>query len=105
MARRVCLEPGCPALTDKPRCPAHTRDREAARGSKEDRGYGRQHQAERRRWRAIIDSTGATCARCGAPLRRGDAFHLDHTADRRGWLGPSCPKCNLSAAGKASHGL
>lgn len=42
--RRPCLHPGCPALTDRGRCPAHERapqqrhDRD--RGSSAQRGYG-----------------------------------------------------------------
>lgn len=43
------------------------------------------------------------CARCGHPVGRD--FHLDHTDDRTGYLGPSHPSCNLRAAGLAAHGL
>lgn len=36
---RVCLEPGCPALVESGRCPAHARHVERRRGSAASRGY------------------------------------------------------------------
>ena len=36
---RPCGIPGCPVLTDGPRCPAHQRQHEQARGSRIERGY------------------------------------------------------------------
>jgi hypothetical protein len=35
-----------------------------------------------------------TCARCGEPIEPGDAFDLDHTDDRAGYLGASYQACN-----------
>lgn len=42
------------------------------------------------------------CARCGEYIQPGAAWHLDHS-DRTRYLGPSCARCNTSAAGKAAH--
>lgn len=104
MAKRVCADPGCPTLTDTTRCTEHTRAKDKARGTKQQRGYDATHDRERTRWRKLINTRGATCARCAAPIQPGEPFHLDHTSDRGSYLGPSHPECNLSAAGKASHG-
>jgi hypothetical protein len=54
-------------------------------------------------WAARIQQGGVTCARCGKALTSATPWHLDHNADRTGYLGPSCAACNTSAAGKASH--
>lgn len=104
MARRVCIEPGCPTITDRTRCPEHERAKDKARGTRRERGYDATHDRTRR---AILTQINAgeriTCWRCG--IRLGTDFHLDHTSDRSGYRGPSCPACNLHLAGKAAHGL
>jgi hypothetical protein len=105
MAKRVCAEPGCPTLTDSTRCTEHTRQRDKARGTRQARGYDAQHDRDRARWRKVIDLGGWPCARCPHRIQPGEPFHLDHTADRTGYLGPSHEHCNLSAAGKARHGI
>ena len=104
MGKRVCSEAGCPVLVDKAgRCPAHTRAKDKARGSRQARGYGAAHDAERRRWAKVIARMPVPCARCCEPITAGMTWHLDHTDDRTGYLGPSCAPCNLSAGGKAAH--
>jgi hypothetical protein len=62
------------------------------------RGYDAAHRRERARWRKIIDAEGADCSRCGRPIHPGQPFHLDHTADRTGYLGASHAACNVRAA-------
>lgn len=106
-AKRPCPVPGCPELTDGGRCPTHKttlqRTQDAQRGTPTERGYGPAH----RRLRARIARTleGRPCAReCGHIFRHGEPFDLDHTDDRSGYLGPSCPSCNRSAAGRAPRG-
>lgn len=103
MARmKVCSEPGCPVLSENQRCDQHTRERQRARGTSHDRGYGIAHQRERQR----ISSAGIEnfrCARCGVPFEQGEPFQLGHTDDRKAWSGPEHLRCNLSAAGQASH--
>jgi hypothetical protein len=102
-AKRVCSVPNCPTLTDGGRCPTHRRMAEQQRGTPTQRGYGASFQAERRQWKAMLDTEPWPCARCGRPIQPGEPFHLDHSDDRSGLLGPSCPKCNTSAGGKAAH--
>jgi hypothetical protein len=63
------------------------------------RGYGYQHQ--RRRQQAISRMTpGQPCTRCGAPIQPTDNLHLDHTDDRRGYLGLAHARCNVTAGAK-----
>ena len=104
MSKRVCAEADCPVLIDGPgRCVTHTRAKDKARGSRQQRGYDARHDAERKRWAKVIARVPVPCARCGQPITAGMAWHLDHTDDRAGYLGPSCAPCNLSAGGKAAH--
>ena len=104
MSKRVCSQPGCAVLIDTSGyCPTHARERDKARGSKEQRGYGAAHSKERAKWAAIIARMPVLCSRCHLPITADMDWHLDHTPDRRGYLGPSHATCNLSAAGKAAH--
>ena len=101
---RPCPTPGCPTLTRGGRCTTCARHHDAGRGRRQARGYDATHDRERRRWTAILARQPVPCARgCGALIHTGDQWHLDHTDDRTGYLGPSCAHCNLSAAGKAAH--
>ena len=107
--RRVCAQPGCPTLVDQGAyrglCPTHRKERDAARGSRTDRGYGADHQRARRAWQRRIDAgEPVRCWRCGA-LVAGTDWHLDHTSERDGYRGPACTSCNLHLAGRARHGL
>lgn len=103
-AKRVCTEPGCPVLVEGGRCTPHTRQRDQARGTKAERGYGAEHWRLRKAVAAEVAAGRAVCARCGMRLSPSTPWHLDHTDDRRGYLGPSHTTCNLSAAGRKSHG-
>jgi hypothetical protein len=68
------------------------------------RGYGARHQAERKRWDALVQAGIVTCARCGFLIEPGTrGWHLDHAEDRLGWLGPSHASCNLRAAGQLGN--
>ena len=110
MARRVCRD--CPTIYDprergarSGRCPDCARAADRARGTREQRGYGIEHQRIRSTWQRRIDGgEDVRCSRCGAPITAADPWHLDHTADRSDYLGPACARCNLSAAGVCSHG-
>ena len=105
MPKRPCVEAGCPALipAGTTRCIECARKKDKERGTRQARGYGSEHEAERRKWERIIRQGGWPCARCDNRIQPGDAFHLDHAEDRSTYLGPSHAHCNLSAAGKASH--
>jgi hypothetical protein len=102
-AKRVCSQPGCPHLTDSGRCDEHRKQADRDRGTRQQRGYGNDH--DRGRAQAVRQATAGTpCARCHHPLGpdyRG--AHYDHTDDRTGYLGLSHPGCNVSAGGKAAH--
>lgn len=110
MARlRVCAEPGCPELGTTPRCPTHTREREHARGTRQQRGYDAAYDRARRSWQRRLDR--GEHVDCHAPvclmpsrwLLPGQPFDLGHD-DQRRIRGPEHPICNRSAGGKAAHG-
>lgn len=103
---RPCPKPGCPEPTPPSQryCDEHLAEYEQARGTKADRGYGKQFQSDRKAWVRIIAQGGVTCWRCYKPLLPGQPFHLGHDDEDRSIIrGPECPPCNLRAAGKASH--
>jgi hypothetical protein len=95
MALRVCAESGCPELTESARCPAHTRTKDKARGTRQQRGYGRAHELLRARWVPKVAAGKVNCARCGERISPLEPWHLDHTDDRAGYLGPSHVRCNV----------
>jgi hypothetical protein len=108
MPYRVCIEPGCPTLIDKAegkRCKAHRATFEKRRGTKTERGYGAEHQRERRRLAPIVARGRTRCSRCGELIRKGSAWVPDHNEDRTGYRGASHAECNNSAAGLAAHGM
>jgi hypothetical protein len=73
-----------------------------AKQSRSRRGYGGAHKAIREQYRKAIDANQVVlCARCRRRILPGQKFHLDHSADRRSYLGVSHARCNLVAAGKA----
>lgn len=102
-ASRVCPVVGCPVLTTGGRCATHRRQVDRARGSRQARGYDRDHELLRKQWAPRVATGTVACARCSRTIRAGQAWHLDHKNDRTGYLGPSHDSCNLSAAGKAAH--
>ena len=67
------------------------------------RGYGSQHQAERRRWEPIVEVGEATCARCHKPLAPNEPFDLGHNDDRTEWTGPEHVSCNRSAGARNAN--
>lgn len=108
-AMRPCLEDGCPRPVPRgtTRCPAHARARDRARGTRQARGYGRDHDRLRRALAPLVDTGRATCWRCGLPIAPGEPWDLGHDDhDRTITRGPEhAYTCNRSAAGRASHGL
>jgi hypothetical protein len=72
-------------------------------GTTHGRGYGKRHEAERRRWEPVVAAGRATCWRCKQwldPTQPWDLGHDDH--DRSRYRGPEHTHCNRSAGGKAS---
>lgn len=112
MAMRVCQVDGCGELvaadTRGRRCATHRRAAELARGTRQARGYGATYDATRRDYAARMAAGQVfTCWRCGRPLGAGSDWHLGHDdTDRTVIRGPECGRrCNLSAAGRARHGV
>jgi hypothetical protein len=108
MAKRVCAEAGCPTLTDATRCTTHTRAKDKARGTRQQRGYTAEHDREARAWRErVARGELVKCWRCGKPITDPSDLHLGHDdLDRSITRGPEHGRaCNLSAAGRARHGL
>ena len=98
-ALRVCPVAGCPELTPGGRCAGHRQQAEQRRGTRQQRGYGPEHDAERRRWAPKVGAGEVDChaPTCVMPTRRiqpGQDWDLGHTDDRRTWRGPEHARCN-----------
>jgi hypothetical protein len=97
-APRPCLVSGCPLLTTTgPRCPTHTRQKDQARGTRQQRGYDATHDQARR---ALIATLPHYCAYgCGRTLTHPNELVAAHRVDghpEHGWI-PSCQQCNRAA--------
>jgi hypothetical protein len=100
---KVCIEPGCAQLQHETRCAAHRRGREQARGSRQDRGYDAEHDAERRRWAPLVATGAVKCWRCRLHIAADAPWDLGHDdADRSRHRGPEHVRCNRSTAGRIS---
>lgn len=62
------------------------------------RGYGTAHQRLRGQWSLLVAAGSVACARCSELIRPGQPWHLDHSDDRRSYLGPSHEACNVAAS-------
>ena len=92
---KVCVEPGCPNLQRDNRCPEHRR------GTRQERGYGADHERLRAAYQKLMDD-GLTfdCWRCDAPVDP-TCWHLGHDDhDRSRYRGPECVPCNTATAGR-----
>lgn len=69
------------------------------------RGYGSSHQRRRKALKADVDAGRTNCSRCGQPIRPGEPWDLDHTPDRRTYLGPSHARCNRAGFLKGDSGM
>lgn len=68
-------------------------------GSTTARGYGRAHEAERKRWVPKVDAGLVNCARCREPIEPGRPWDLGHDDTRKAWTGPEHRTCNRRAGG------
>jgi hypothetical protein len=100
---KACAQPGCPEIQTQSHCPTHTRQREHARGTRQQRGYDTQHDRERTRWAPLVRTGMVNCARCNQPITTSAAWDLGHTDDRTRWTGPEHAHCNRAAGGRAAH--
>lgn len=64
------------------------------------RGYGSDHDRERRRWVPKVDAGLVNCARCHQPIEPGRPWDLGHTEDRTGWQGPEHVVCSRRAGAR-----
>ena len=85
----VCIEAGCPTLTERTRCTEHERAKDRARGTRRERGYGAEHRALRARWVPLVATGNVKCWRCGDYIAAGAAWDLGHDdRDRSKYRGP-----------------
>lgn len=91
-------------LVKRGRCQTHRREKEQARGTRQARGYGNDHDRLRAEWAPKVKTGRVRCARCHiriTPHERWDLGHDDH--DRSKHTGPEHAYCNRSAGGRAAH--
>ncbi len=87
---KVCNVPGCPTISDTPRCPAHTKAADKARGTATQRGYsGPRH----RRFRRIILQRDPLCVLCGAIATVADHYPISRRDLVAQGLDPDNPAC------------
>jgi 5-methylcytosine-specific restriction endonuclease McrA len=103
-AKRVCLD--CPTrISSGSRCARCTRERDRARGTRQQRGYDAAYDATRRELQQRMDAGEVfMCWRCpelGRPAHPVDPsdWHLGHdNLDRSVLRGPQCPATNLATS-------
>ncbi len=66
-------------------------------------GYGAAHQAARRAWAPLVARGDVECHECHRFIGLGDLWDLDHTDDRRGYLGPAHRSCNRRKAARKKN--
>lgn len=102
---RVCTEPGCPLLVDQGvrdgRCDEHRKAKDKARGSRQERGYGRAHELTRAA--LLPDAYGTHCPHCDDYMWPHQELDLDHTEDRTGYVGIVHASCNRSEGAKRGN--
>ncbi|TFI01667.1 hypothetical protein E4A49_01100 [Micrococcus lylae] len=67
------------------------------RATTTSRGYGASHQRMREKYKPLVESGQALCARCQEPIAPGALWELDHSDDRSEYIGPSHRTCNRRA--------
>lgn len=100
MALTVCRIPGCPTLTDTGLCPTHARERDQARGSRQQRGYNADHDRLRKAWAPRVATGTIACWRCHKLIRPTEPWDLGHDEDKQRYRGPEHVKCNRATMGR-----
>lgn len=75
----------------------------SSRASTTARGYGTEHQRERRHWQALVDEGDVDCCLCGYLIAPGEPWHLDHTPDRTDYRGAAHAVCNIRDGGRRAR--
>lgn len=114
---RVCPTCGSQFEQYRPRqiyCNPDCRPRRTGTKTKstKERGYGSEHQRERRKWKPIVESGQAvchatTCVMHSRIIEPDAEWDLGHTEDRSAWTGPEHRRCNRregARRGNASRG-
>lgn len=105
MSKRVCAERRCGTLVDQGvrdgRCDEHRKAKDKARGTRQERGYGRAHEVTRAS--LLPDAYGTRCPHCDEYMWPHDELHLDHTEDRTGYIGIVHAHCNTSDAARRGN--
>lgn len=103
-AKRICAKPGCPYAASGRYCPAHNRECEQQRGSREARGYDHAHRELRKAFIPEHTAGALICWRCREIIPSNEPFDLGHDdVDRTMYRGAEHRRCNRSAAGKQAH--
>jgi hypothetical protein len=68
-------------------------------------GWGHSHQQARKALAPFVESGRARCSRCGLPIMPGTPWHLDHSDDRRSYLGAAHALCNTQAGGRKGNAM
>lgn len=58
--------------------------------------YGTKHQAERLKWKRVVDAGQASCCLCGEWITPGQPWDLDHLPGTDEYRGAACRRCNRS---------
>lgn len=97
---RKCTFPGCPRTGAGGRCPEHAAQAERVRGSRQERGYDREHDRLRAWWQARMDAgVPVFCWRCRERIDPFEPWDLGHEGGRH--RGPEhASLCNRSAGGR-----
>lgn len=84
-AKRICSDVSCGKVAVSfGCCQEHSVDLDRSRGTRQERGYGAEHDAARRRLmaefgRAYRGRQAPSCWRCGLRLHPWQALHADHS--------------------------
>jgi hypothetical protein len=65
-----------------------------------DRGYGIEHQRERKRVAQEVEAGQAYCCECGWPIAPGSRWHLAHDHYNGGYRGAAHARCNVAERNK-----
>lgn len=100
-AAKICAQPGCPAITTGSYCTKHAREKDKARGTPEQRGYGHAHRQHRKKYLPAHAAGTLTCWRCKKPIAPTEPWDLGHDDnDRTLYRGPEHQACNRATNGR-----